>query len=352
MLRLVLVLSLIATRRRGAGPAAEPLHRHRRRGARDGLARRATRDPVPDYAVRLTYIDHAMFLIQTPGGLSAVTDYVGCLGTDAPVPGCRHDEPRPRDPLDRRARPADRACPARLGRRTDAGRPPPRSGRDAGAQRADRHPLGLFGDGVERFGNSIFVFEVGGALHRPSGPSAPRARCGAIRRARPARRGDGAGRRRADAGAADDDPGAEAAAVFGGDPDALVRVRLARRVPRGHGRRVRRRPHRRAEPRRRPALAARPADGDGARARLPETERRDAEPRHRRLASRNCAPRCPKRAFRDVAPAYLEEPRGRWKGQAGLVVAPAQRRGGGDGRALRRARPASGSCPTAAAPGW
>jgi FAD/FMN-containing dehydrogenase len=30
----------------------------------------------------------------------------------------------------------------------------------------------------------------------------------------------------------------------------------------------------------------------------------------------------PARAFRDVTPAYLEEPRGRWAGHAGLVVAP------------------------------
>lgn len=30
----------------------------------------------------------------------------------------------------------------------------------------------------------------------------------------------------------------------------------------------------------------------------------------------------PERAFREVTPAYLQEPRGRWTGQAGLVVAP------------------------------
>ena len=31
----------------------------------------------------------------------------------------------------------------------------------------------------------------------------------------------------------------------------------------------------------------------------------------------------PAAAFREAAPRYLEEPRGRWQGQAGLVVAPA-----------------------------
>ena len=44
------------------------------------------RDPVPADSVRIRYIDHAMFLIQTPGGLSAVTDYTGHLGSVDFVP--------------------------------------------------------------------------------------------------------------------------------------------------------------------------------------------------------------------------------------------------------------------------
>jgi len=43
------------------------------------------RDPVPPDAVRLTYLDHAMFLIQTPG-VSAVTDFTGFLGNVDFVP--------------------------------------------------------------------------------------------------------------------------------------------------------------------------------------------------------------------------------------------------------------------------
>lgn len=39
------------------------------------------RDPVSEFSVRISYIDHAMFLIQTPGGLSAVTDYRGFVGS-------------------------------------------------------------------------------------------------------------------------------------------------------------------------------------------------------------------------------------------------------------------------------
>ncbi|MEL6167223.1 MAG: MBL fold metallo-hydrolase [Pseudomonadota bacterium] len=37
-------------------------------------------EAVEPFSVRLTYIDHAMFLIQTEGGLSAVTDYAGFIG--------------------------------------------------------------------------------------------------------------------------------------------------------------------------------------------------------------------------------------------------------------------------------
>lgn len=40
----------------------------------------AFRDPLPDYTVRLNFIAHAMFLLETPGGQSAVTDYTGFLG--------------------------------------------------------------------------------------------------------------------------------------------------------------------------------------------------------------------------------------------------------------------------------
>lgn len=38
------------------------------------------RDPVPKYGVRISYISHSAFLLQTPGGLSAVTDYAGFIG--------------------------------------------------------------------------------------------------------------------------------------------------------------------------------------------------------------------------------------------------------------------------------
>ena len=43
-------------------------------------------DPLDPYSVRLNYIDHATFLIQSPGGVSAATDYTGFLGLIDLVP--------------------------------------------------------------------------------------------------------------------------------------------------------------------------------------------------------------------------------------------------------------------------
>ena len=40
----------------------------------------AFRGGLSEFEVRLSYIDHAMFLIETAGGVTAVTDYVGRLG--------------------------------------------------------------------------------------------------------------------------------------------------------------------------------------------------------------------------------------------------------------------------------
>lgn len=43
--------------------------------------------PLPDeFTVRLTYIDHSMFLLQTAGGLSAITDYNGFIGPVTKTP--------------------------------------------------------------------------------------------------------------------------------------------------------------------------------------------------------------------------------------------------------------------------
>ncbi|WP_010139682.1 MBL fold metallo-hydrolase [Oceanicola sp. S124] len=44
------------------------------------------RDPLPEYTVRISYLTHSAFLIQSPGGIGAVTDYPGFIGSADYVP--------------------------------------------------------------------------------------------------------------------------------------------------------------------------------------------------------------------------------------------------------------------------
>ena len=45
------------------------------------LQKASWREPIEDrYALRISYIDHSIFMIQTPDGLDMVTDYTGFLG--------------------------------------------------------------------------------------------------------------------------------------------------------------------------------------------------------------------------------------------------------------------------------
>ncbi len=50
------------------------------------LQKASFKDPVSDYSVRISYISHASFLIQTPGGLNAVTDFTGYIGNTTLIP--------------------------------------------------------------------------------------------------------------------------------------------------------------------------------------------------------------------------------------------------------------------------
>ncbi len=50
------------------------------------VVRVGLRDPVAAESVRISYVDHSMFLIQTSGGLNLVTDYTGYLGSADVVP--------------------------------------------------------------------------------------------------------------------------------------------------------------------------------------------------------------------------------------------------------------------------
>ncbi|OIQ27479.1 MAG: Zn-dependent hydrolase [Alphaproteobacteria bacterium MedPE-SWcel] len=124
------------------------------------LHKASWRDPLPDdYSVRLRYIAHASFLIQTAGGLNAVTDFTGFIGSAPLIPDVvtmnhAHATHWTEFP--------DPAIPHVLEGWGDFG---------AGIS----HHLDLdemlirnvstdirSGGGVETFGNSIFVFEVAG----------------------------------------------------------------------------------------------------------------------------------------------------------------------------------------------
>lgn len=115
---------------------------------------------LPDeFTVRLNYIDHSMWMIETPGGLRAVTDYNGYVGRVAPPDVVTMNRghsthwtgnPDPAIPhvlpgwAEARGAPADRYL--------DLGEMLVRS------VSTDLRP----GSGGEPNGNSIFVFEVGG----------------------------------------------------------------------------------------------------------------------------------------------------------------------------------------------
>ncbi|MGB3554761.1 MAG: MBL fold metallo-hydrolase [Jannaschia sp.] len=118
--------------------------------------------PLADeWTVRLSYIDHAMFMLETAGGLRAVTDYVGFIGaTDLPDlvtmnrAHISHWDPTP-DPGITHVLPgwSDRVGEA-VDHHVDLGEMLVRSVSTDIRSRA--------GNGVEENGNAIFVFEVGG----------------------------------------------------------------------------------------------------------------------------------------------------------------------------------------------
>lgn len=58
----------------GSAPGVEYLHRA------------SFRAPLADNVVRLHYVDHAMFLLETAGGLTAATDFTGFLGPTELIP--------------------------------------------------------------------------------------------------------------------------------------------------------------------------------------------------------------------------------------------------------------------------
>ncbi|WP_036050066.1 MBL fold metallo-hydrolase [Sedimentitalea nanhaiensis] len=124
------------------------------------LHQAAWRDPVPEYAVRLSYIAHASFLLQTSGGLNVVTDFTGFIGTADMVPDVvtmnhaheTHWTAFP-DPAIPYALPGWGAFGEGIDHHLDLG--------EILVRNVSTDIRSRFG-GVEDNGNSIFVFEVAG----------------------------------------------------------------------------------------------------------------------------------------------------------------------------------------------
>ncbi len=116
-------------------------------------------EPLAAATVRLRYLNHSAFLIETAGGLAAVTDFTGFTGTRAPIPDIvtmnnahsTHwtDQPDP-------------AIPHVL-RGWDEGGGPQDHRLDLGEMLVRNVPTDVRDEGgVRRDGNSIFIFEVAG----------------------------------------------------------------------------------------------------------------------------------------------------------------------------------------------
>jgi L-ascorbate metabolism protein UlaG (beta-lactamase superfamily) len=111
--------------------------------------------------VRLTYVDHATFLIETPGGLVAATDFTGYLGGFSVTPDVvtmnnAHGTHWTANP--------DPAIPHVL-RGWGEGATPAEHRLDLGEMLVRNVTTDIrdrYGDGLRRDANSIFIFEVAG----------------------------------------------------------------------------------------------------------------------------------------------------------------------------------------------
>jgi L-ascorbate metabolism protein UlaG (beta-lactamase superfamily) len=126
----------------------------------DFVHKAAWQDPLPEYTVRLHYIAHASFLLQTPGGLNAVTDFTGFVGSAPLIPDVvtmnhaheAHWTAFP-DPAIPHVLPGWGEFGKGIEHHLDLGE---MLVRNVSTDIRSRY------SGIEENGNSIFVFEVGG----------------------------------------------------------------------------------------------------------------------------------------------------------------------------------------------
>lgn len=117
--------------------------------------------PLDQDSVRIRFLGHASFALETPGGQVAVTDYTGFIGNPDVVPdvvtmNIAHDThftetPDPRIPLVLRGW-GDLGLPAKID--TEVG--------DLRVRNVTSDLRGPFGEGGRKDGNSIFIFEAAG----------------------------------------------------------------------------------------------------------------------------------------------------------------------------------------------
>ncbi len=121
------------------------------------------REPLPADRVRLSYVQHATFLLETAGGLTAATDFTGFIGLTELIPDIvtmnhAHSTHFTNSP--------DPAIPHVLRGWNPDGDGPAEHYLDLGEMLVRNVPTDIrsrFGDlSVEPHGNSIFVFEVAG----------------------------------------------------------------------------------------------------------------------------------------------------------------------------------------------
>jgi L-ascorbate metabolism protein UlaG (beta-lactamase superfamily) len=120
------------------------------------------RDPVGLHKVRLQYIAHASFLIQTHGGTSAVTDYTGFIGNVDFIPDIvtmnhahdTHWTPYPDPDIPHVLRGWGEEHGAGIDHYLDLG--------DVVVRNVSTDIRAPYGGGAEPEGNSIFVFEAAG----------------------------------------------------------------------------------------------------------------------------------------------------------------------------------------------
>ncbi|MEL6647180.1 MAG: MBL fold metallo-hydrolase [Pseudomonadota bacterium] len=118
--------------------------------------------PVPQGSVRIRYIHHASFLIQTPGGLSAVTDFTGFVGNVDFIPDIvtmnhahsTHWTAFPDPAIPHVLRGWGEPFGTGITHRLDLG--------EMLVRNVSTDIRSYFGGGEEPKGNSIFVFEVAG----------------------------------------------------------------------------------------------------------------------------------------------------------------------------------------------